>query len=237
MDIGSIDTLLLSLFLFLPGFLTASIQSVLKGSAPQTTGTWLATSVVRSLVYAAIGAALLPFISSVEIDFGLPLSKLGEQAGAITLADLITLLLLLYAIAVLWGIATVLARTRSFQEIAFLARLTPIRAETDVFNTLINDEYRDGKGDPPPPNATRAWLRVKESETRTILGRLAYTNVMIERDKPFEVYFDLAYEWSAAGARPITLAGTTGNDLVAYYIRVGTGQSVEFYRTTENWRP
>lgn len=233
MDV-SLEPLIVGLFAVLPGFVSAAVRAAIAPGVRASTGEWVAGSVVGSLFLNVL--ALSGFLPMGPFDLEQPVGTVGVPLGKVPVRLALLYLLVLYALAVAWGVISGLLTNYAPRALTHRLRLTPVSPARNVFNDSIERLVRTAanrmlQGD---PSQQVPWLRVQRDQTG-IVGRLRRGSVDFDVDKPIEVFLSPAFPISVTDLIPWPpLVGARHEGV---YVRLISSDIVEVFTARADWLP
>ncbi|MEM7223956.1 MAG: DUF6338 family protein [Pseudomonadota bacterium] len=222
----SIEELLIALFLILPGFVTTLLQRVFHPKLFDSGLEWTAVSLLRSLLLN--GVVVLLAILSKEFSAALTLERLKEAVKTTTLGELALYFLGLYLLAALWGVALGRFPALTPQHWARRFKWTTVTRYTSIWNQVIHTRLdRDA--------SLKPWLRLKLKDGREVLGRLRDSSLIVDRDKPIEIFMSPVYHITDKG--PVEIESTDALQFKGTYFRLEPDTPLDFYVADRGWRP
>lgn len=233
MDI-SVEGILVATLLILPGFLASSVERLFIDQAASE-AQWIAVSALRSLGLNA--AAALSLIVTVKlIAWDSLLQDFGNQLKLLTLRQAGLYLLVLYGLALIYGMIKGLL-WKYWKNVSFIRRWTPISPYNDVWTDALDNTFRtkENRKLAGRPEQRCPWVCIALDEHTDIIGALTRSSMRIEPDKPFEIFLDPAYiRKDEKISQAMRLDGT---HVTGAYIRVEPKMPVFVLSAPSSWRP
>ncbi len=235
MDIN-LEALAVGLFALLPGFVSSSIRSMLAATEQSTTASWTVGSIVASLFLNALVALGFVYFHLVDIDLNSSIRTIQENLPDLTVRIVLYYLALLYVLAVAWGMAMGFLRHWAPRRLMFLANLSPVSPEPNVFTQALAERYRsrENLAKRGKENMQVPWLKMCTS-SGVIFGRLRHSSHRWDADKSFEIFLSPVYRIEQDEAKP--MANNANLRFEGLYARVLPEQQIEIFSADESWQP
>jgi hypothetical protein len=184
----SFESYLIALFGILPGFIPVLVRGLLSNDQEEMPlEKWVAISIITSMCFNAVVVTIfILFVLPIQLDTST--ESFFAYLKDIKVVYLRDYGILLYALAVLWGVGTAL-KPKVLGTLVQRWRLTPISPIPNVFCDILERSFRTpknlklhGKPDQQVP-----WISITR-ERITIVGRLQRSSVRFDLDKPIEIY-------------------------------------------------
>jgi len=216
---------LVVLFMLVPGFIVTSMQRGFRPRRFATQFDWFVTSILYGIsLNAAASIILLIAVCNYQ---EMTVDQVSTQFRGLRITWILWYFVVLYLLAVLWGIITGRWQTIGLRAIANRLGITPYGEHGSVWARVFDKQV--------PASKEAIWVKIRLGGGTTIFGRLRHSSAIVEQDKPIEIYISPYYELSGEGwKRPSLQQGIGASDGI--YLKITHEYSVEFFFRNRDWK-